>query len=192
MHTNKKDKKELIRSAAISVIAREGFYMATTDKIAAEAGVAVGTIYNYFQSKEEILTNIFQVENKKRNDFYKILLQMNLEPPDKIRSVVEMHLTGVKNNPDLVRIILHERNSYLRICQDPYAADDGLSNFIRIVLETGIAEGKIKSCNTKIISTIIIGSVEAVINSYLKETTDDIDSAAGEIMNLIGSGLLTS
>lgn len=190
MLTNKKDKKELIRGAAVSVIAREGFHMATTDKIAAEAGVAVGTIYNYFQSKEEILTNIFQVENEKRNNFYKILLQMDLEPLDKIRSVVEMHFTGVKNSPDLARIILHEKSGFLRICQDPYAADDGLTNFIRIVLENGVMEGKIKKCNTKVISTIIIGSIESVINSYLSKTIENIDNATEEIMGLIGRGLL--
>ena len=42
-----------------------GFHTATTDKIAAAAGVAVGTIYNYFKNKEDILNHIFQVEYEK-------------------------------------------------------------------------------------------------------------------------------
>ena len=63
-------KKEQIRTAAVKIIARDCYFNATTDKIAAQAKVAVGTLYNYFRSKEEILDYIFAVEFQKRYDFY--------------------------------------------------------------------------------------------------------------------------
>ena len=52
------DRKELRRNevidAAIAVFAREGFAQATMDDVAREAGIAKGTVYLYFKSKEDL------------------------------------------------------------------------------------------------------------------------------------------
>jgi AcrR family transcriptional regulator len=47
-----------ILEAAARVFAQRGYHAATTKAIAAEAGVSEGTIYNYFQSKEDLLLSI--------------------------------------------------------------------------------------------------------------------------------------
>lgn len=44
-----------IREAAMRVVGRKGLAKATVDDIAREAGVAKGTVYLYFRSREEIL-----------------------------------------------------------------------------------------------------------------------------------------
>jgi TetR/AcrR family fatty acid metabolism transcriptional regulator len=44
-----------ILDAAAAVFAEKGFHRATTKDIAAEAGIAEGTIYNYFDSKDDLL-----------------------------------------------------------------------------------------------------------------------------------------
>ena len=41
--------------AAINVFAKQGFYQSTIAQVAKEAGVADGTIYLYFKSKDDIL-----------------------------------------------------------------------------------------------------------------------------------------
>lgn len=47
-----------ILEAAARVFAQKGYHAATTKEIASEAGVSEGTIYNYFQSKEDLLLSI--------------------------------------------------------------------------------------------------------------------------------------
>lgn len=47
-----------ILAAASAVFARKGFDRATVTDIAREAGLAEGSIYNYFRSKEELLVHI--------------------------------------------------------------------------------------------------------------------------------------
>ena len=51
-------RREQIASAAMNVFSRLGYDGATMANVAAEAGVAVGTIYNYFQSKRDLLEAI--------------------------------------------------------------------------------------------------------------------------------------
>jgi AcrR family transcriptional regulator len=53
-----------VREAAERVFVRSGFQAAKMTDIAAAAGVAVGTLYNYFDSKEEIFVEIFAAHSR--------------------------------------------------------------------------------------------------------------------------------
>jgi TetR/AcrR family fatty acid metabolism transcriptional regulator len=53
------DKRERILRAAVKVFARKGFYAARVSEIAKAAGVADGTIYLYFENKDDVLVKLF-------------------------------------------------------------------------------------------------------------------------------------
>lgn len=55
----REEKREHIMDAALAVIAKEGFHNTSISKIAAEAQISKGLMYNYFNSKEELLIAIF-------------------------------------------------------------------------------------------------------------------------------------
>jgi AcrR family transcriptional regulator len=55
---NKALRREQILEAAVRVFARRGFGNATVAEIAEEAGVAPGTIYIYFEGKEDLFMSI--------------------------------------------------------------------------------------------------------------------------------------
>jgi len=54
------DKRERILAAAVKVFAAKGFYCARVSDVAREAGVADGTIYLYFESKEDLLRGLYE------------------------------------------------------------------------------------------------------------------------------------
>ena len=54
----KQARRNLIIDAAIEVISEQGFQRTTIKQIASKAGIADGTIYNYFKSKDDILLGI--------------------------------------------------------------------------------------------------------------------------------------
>lgn len=58
------DKKELILDAATAVFAQKGFHKATIHAIAQEAGIADGTIYNYFANKTDLLVGLLHRLNE--------------------------------------------------------------------------------------------------------------------------------
>ena len=53
------DKRRKILDAAIRVFARQGFHATRVSDIADEAGVAYGLVYHYFNSKDEVLNELF-------------------------------------------------------------------------------------------------------------------------------------
>src|SRR6266851_3247484 len=53
-------KRDAILRAAIDVFAERGFFNAQVADIARGAGVAAGTVYLYFKSKDDLLVSIFE------------------------------------------------------------------------------------------------------------------------------------
>ncbi|RLE38552.1 TetR family transcriptional regulator, partial [Candidatus Acetothermia bacterium] len=94
-------KAELIRQAAVRVFSRKGFYKTRAEEIAQEAGVAVGTIYNYFANKEEILLSIFQTEFEERIELFRELLASDLSLPERIQRILEAHFALLKQRRGL-------------------------------------------------------------------------------------------
>src|SRR5436190_9338396 len=54
------DKREAILRAATDIFAGRGFFNAQVADVARAAGVAAGTVYLYFRSKDDLLTSIFE------------------------------------------------------------------------------------------------------------------------------------
>ena len=63
--------KNKIIQAAIKIFSQKGFHKSTMDEIAREVGVSKGTLYTYFKSKEEILKEIWELNNQNILDLKK-------------------------------------------------------------------------------------------------------------------------
>lgn len=63
------DKKQLILASALKLFVENGFHGTATSKIAAEANVANGTLFNYFSTKEELIVSLYYAVLKEMDDF---------------------------------------------------------------------------------------------------------------------------
>ena len=93
------NKREQILEAAKTLFSRNGFQATTTDAIAKEAGLAVGTIYNYFGNKEEILTAIFREASQRRARFWEAAERATASPRERIALFVEKHFADIAADP---------------------------------------------------------------------------------------------
>jgi AcrR family transcriptional regulator len=55
----RKEKREIIKGAALELFANEGFHQTSIAKIARKAAISKGLLYNYFDSKEQLLSELF-------------------------------------------------------------------------------------------------------------------------------------
>jgi len=53
------DKRTALLQAALTLFTRHGFHGTPTSKIAKEAGVATGTLFHYFGTKEELINQLY-------------------------------------------------------------------------------------------------------------------------------------
>jgi len=188
-------KREIIRKAAIEVIAKEGFHRATSDKIAAEAGIAVGTIYYYFQNKEDILAYIFQEEFEKRAHVLEELKKSSIHPLLKIRRQLEYHFQQVRDDDKVTKIILREKHLPFSI-PGGVKKFGGIPKFIQEVLDEGVASEQLRPCNPEVLSLAIFGIIEGIVGRYILEkeqnanrSGDILDQAVDEINDLLWKGI---
>ncbi|GKT26967.1 hypothetical protein ADUPG1_004725, partial [Aduncisulcus paluster] len=55
-----RDKRQLVLDATLELIMESGVQAASMSKVSKRSGVAVGTIYHYFSSKEAIITELYR------------------------------------------------------------------------------------------------------------------------------------
>ncbi len=99
------NKREQIRKAALAVFSRRGFHETTVAEIAEEAGIAKGTIYLYYPSKEEILIAIFRRYTDGMLDLVDGLLDSALTVHEILAVFVRKQIDLFREEPDLVRIL---------------------------------------------------------------------------------------
>jgi len=102
--TGNNQKRRRILDAAIVEIARHGYFRTTVSAIARRAGVADGTIYLYFQSKNEILVSIFDRAMDRFIEEGKRQLSRQEGAEARLRRLVELHLSLVGQDRDLAVI----------------------------------------------------------------------------------------
>jgi len=157
------NKDELIRQAAIRVFAREGFHRARMETIAHEAGVAVGTIYNYFESKKDVLLAVFEAEFEEQISFFEGLRKSGLSIPKQIAQILQGHFSLLREKTELAQVLLQERFN------PGEGFKEKLSNFHRKVVERiealiqeGIDQGWVRSCDPRIIAPALFAVVQSI------------------------------
>src|SRR5688500_8517192 len=95
------DKREAILRAAIRVFAHNGYFNSKVADIAREAGVADGTVYLYFKSKEEILHSIFDRTVEEAISAGREQLKRIDDRREKLRRIAHLHLERMGADRDL-------------------------------------------------------------------------------------------
>jgi TetR/AcrR family fatty acid metabolism transcriptional regulator len=99
------DKRDRILAAAVKVFARSGFHATRVSEVAKAAGVADGTIYLYFKSKDELLLSLFQDRVDKLLAFMRDELPKQADAPARLRAVINMQLGVLEHERDLAEVI---------------------------------------------------------------------------------------
>ena len=99
------EKRERILRAAVKVFARKGFYASRVSEIAKAAGVADGTIYLYFKSKDELLTSLFEDRITRLLEVLHREVDAVPSGPGRVRRVVELQLGLLEGERDLAEVI---------------------------------------------------------------------------------------
>ena len=94
-------KPQQIIDAAIRVFARNGYYNSRVSDIAREAGIASGTIYLYFKTKDEILVTLFREKMAEWVAHVRHEIAGEPDPVAKVRRLVALHFSVLERDPDL-------------------------------------------------------------------------------------------
>lgn len=87
------------------MFARKGFYKTRISEIAKEAKVADGTVYIYFENKDDILISLFEEQMKAVMDNMVEQISEETDPVKKLEKFALTHLQLIEQNPNMAEII---------------------------------------------------------------------------------------
>lgn len=191
-------KRERIMTAAMKVFARKGFASARVSDVAREAGVADGTIYLYFASKDAILISIFEEGMQGVIDGLVKGLKGIDDPRERLRFFCRYHLTTVENDPDLAEVLMIELRFSDKFLSEykPAVMLDRYLEQLAVIIGEGQRRGIFKrDIPTGIAMGVVFGSLDEIsLHRVLQrrkrsEPKFDIAAIGDHVANMLISGL---
>jgi TetR/AcrR family fatty acid metabolism transcriptional regulator len=186
-------KKDAIIQAAVSVFAEKGFYSAKVSDVAKKAGVADGTIYNYFKNKDDILISLFE----KKMDY--VLKQFDealsniSDPIKKLQLFFSTYFNIIKEDENLAEVFqveLRQSEKFLKDYHNQKFID--YLNIIATILNEGIKAGFFRmDIKVDILKVMIFGAIDEVARQWIlgANAKYSLEEAAQQISKLIIDGL---
>jgi len=193
------DKRRLILDAAIVVFARQGFHHCRVSDVADQAGVAYGLVYHYFDSKEQMLNELFLERWQIMLDAIgEIDSKAELTPRQKLREVAGFIIDSYRHEPDLMKVIIVEvtraANSFGRLhlekIREAYAG-------IAEIVEGARRDGSFKQdISAEFAAMCFYGAIEQLLSGWIFDllpgTEDEFERAKSLVVEAICGGLEVS
>src|SRR5215203_4353184 len=188
-------KREAILRAATSVFAHNGFFNSKVADIAREAGVADGTVYLYFKSKEDILHSIFDRSVEEVLDAARKQVKQVSDPKEKLRQIALLHLERLGADRDLAVVLQVELRGSTKFMQEFSAA--GFAEYlalIRSTFEEGQRAGLFRAeLNARVVAKILFGALdEMATNWILSKRRYKLAPMADQVLDIFLNGVTAS
>jgi len=184
-----------ILAAARRLMDQNGVDTLTMDEIAQAAGVAKGTLYLYFQSKDELIQALLSQVGEAIVSDLEAIFTRSEAPQEKLRQVVRLLLNYVDRESTLFPVYLRElvkstsgRQSLLTALQE---LEERVVALITGIFAEGIAQKQFIPADPRLLTFLLKGLVRAV--GYYQMTQDQkdiIQDALPAVLTLLFSGIV--
>lgn len=191
----KETKKQKILDAAYLLFSENGYKKTKIVDIAAAAGIGKGTVYEYFDSKEALLIEIYSTGIEEYMDKCEKIVQSEGAQTEKLMELIKLESKYTEENGTrmmkLSMMILDTSDGlsvgFMNKMNDLWNKKYG---FVYQILAKGIDKGEFRKVNTEIAAISIMGAVGGYLNikygfSTLPEIVLPLDVNNLEIQGLI-------
>jgi TetR/AcrR family fatty acid metabolism transcriptional regulator len=185
------NKRERIIAAAAKLFGDRDYHDTTTAKIAEAAGVAAGTIYIYFSSKEELLVAVFEEFLGRHMDRLRDGVEGEKTPRDKLMCLLTLGLELMQNNPDSARIFLSQlRQSTKMITTVVKRSSRVYKDIIEDVLTEGARTGLCRDVNVPAAASMLFGAFQSTVLDWVaNDCSYTLTDMTGELSEFILHGI---
>lgn len=187
------DKRDRILNAAVKVFAKNGFYATRVSEIAKAAGVADGTIYLYFKSKDDVLITIFEDGIQRLLAILREVAAADESFDARITRIIELQLGLLEEQRDLAEVItvnLRQSSTLLKQYAAPLFSEyiDVMAGLVR----EGQREGAFRTdVNARVVARALFGALDAILLTWALGEADpaSLRKSASHCASLFLDGL---
>lgn len=183
-----------IINAATKVFAKKGFFHAKVSDIAKEAQVADGTIYLYFDNKDDILISLFE---EQMTVVLENMMEELSQEEDVVRKIEKFALTHLKlielnkNMAEIIQVELRQSTKFMKEYKN-----EKFLQYLNLIAEI-IREGQVKGVFKKevipgVAKRAFFGALDEMSRFWVLSTHKkyDIETAAKQISGYFLHGLI--
>ena len=101
-------RQEQIAESALSIVRAEGIRALSVAAVAKHVGIVPSAIYRHFNNKGDIVSAVLQLIKKRLNAHFQETAQLNIDPIEKLRLLLNRHVGLISQNNAIPRIIFSE------------------------------------------------------------------------------------
>jgi AcrR family transcriptional regulator len=183
--------RQAIMEAAIRIFGRTGFHDTKIADIATEAGVATGTLYNYYSSKEDIFQSILDDGRERLGAELEIQLEI-VDPLNRLRELIRVMFGFLQEHGSLFTIYMQIGGNPLHFRREAEAGDEAFRRFLMTKFIDALVEasGRMRSDYPAELFAMALGGLinGAVLAWVERGCPPDLDAQTDIIMDLFLNG----
>jgi len=185
-------KRDAILRAAIDVFAERGYFNAQVADVARAAGVAAGTVYLYFRSKDDLLVSIFERSMKVALDEGRDVIAAIADPRERLRQFARLHLGRLGRDRNLAivfQVELRQSTKFMERFSSTLLRD--YLGLIRAAIADGQREGWFRAdVKPTVAAKVLFGALdEMATNWILSKRRYALEPEADAVMDLFLNGV---
>lgn len=171
---------------AKQIFARKGYHQTNIADIIAQARIARGTFYLYFQNKRDLFQELLDQVLRELTDRIQRIRLDPLEPgpADQLRNNLRRVLTFVLGERELTDILLHHSMGFdSELDARVREFYDRIARLIQRSLDLGVQMELVRPGDTRSMSYCILGGIKELVGQLSQQPPNDIESAVEELLN---------
>jgi len=196
----RKEKEKARRRASIlraaeKVFAKEGYHAATMDAVAAAADLSKGTLYLYFNNKQDLFFSLLAEKMDTERQLLQERIQQAHDMPSTLREIVHTQLQFIQRNHRFFRLVVSERAKVGRTFEGKHRQvflqkQQALIDLVRQALEPYFPNPNPSAITPQTLSLSLLGAVSThTVHWLLNGATGDLMDQAEGIIQLFQAGL---
>jgi TetR/AcrR family fatty acid metabolism transcriptional regulator len=186
------DKRDAILKAATRMFARNGFFQSQVADIARAAGVAAGTVYLYFRSKDDLLVSLFERTMRDALAEGRQALAGVDDPLERLTRIARLHLDRLGRDRELAvvfQVELRQSTKFMERFSSTYLRD--YLGMIRETIAAGQDAGVFRrDVNPTIAAKVFFGALdEMATNWVLSRRRYSLRAEADVVVDLFVGGV---
>jgi TetR/AcrR family fatty acid metabolism transcriptional regulator len=164
----KTERRERIIESALKIFAEKGFQEATISEISKAAGVSDATVYEYFNSKEELLFTIPEEITEGTIRETERILPFLRGAESKLRAIVQRYVTVYEQNPEYANLIMLQLKTNRNFLKTKaYQVVREAAGMLLSTIKEAIADGTFKKdADPLLVRAMILGTIEHIVTRH--------------------------
>lgn len=161
-YSKKKKRQETILSAALKLFTRKGYFNTSVSDIQVASKMSVGSLYNYFKSKESIAITLY---DNIENCLYEALCEIEKKHDcshDRCQAAVLHMFETTERNADIMQYLLYTKHrEFMPVEKSVFASHPFLK--MKNMIIKGQEDGEIRNIDPNVAMTAIFGTAIRMI-----------------------------